>query len=94
MALLRAVVVTQPPGFGGKPSTGHFRSAMAKASWTASSAVSTSLKMRIRVATDRPDSSRKIRAIKASSTIGKSSTTLGSDEGPDLDRRRDRPRDL
>ena len=70
MARFRAVVVIQPPGFGGSPSTGHFRRAMANASWTASSAMSMSPKMRTRVATDRPDPSRKIRPISASSAMG------------------------
>ena len=32
MARLRAVVVIQPPGFGGAPSVGHLRSAMTYAS--------------------------------------------------------------
>src|SRR5204862_4729246 len=67
MARFRAVVVIQPPGFGGRPSTGHFRRARANASWTASSARSMSPKMRISVATERPDSSRKIRPTSAAS---------------------------
>ena len=52
IARLRAVVVIQPPGLGGRPSRGHLRSAIANASWTASSARSMSPKTRIRVATD------------------------------------------
>ena len=94
MARFRAVVVIQPPGFGGRPSTGHFLRARANASWTASSAMSMSPNMRISVATDRPDSSRKIRPIRASSTIGKGSAAGRIREGPDLDRRPDRPGDL
>lgn len=70
MARFRAVVVIQPPGFGGSPPAGHFRNASANASWTASSARSMSPKIRIRVATERPDSSRKIRPISASSSMG------------------------
>ena len=42
MARLRAVVVIQPPGLGGRPSAGHLRRATANASWTASSARSMS----------------------------------------------------
>jgi len=71
MARLRAVVVIQPPGFGGRPSSGHLSRATVNASCTASSATSMSPKMRIRAATDRPDSSRKIRPIWASSIVGK-----------------------
>ena len=70
IARLRAVVVIQPPGLGGNPSAGHFRRARANASWTASSARSMSPKILIRVATDRPASSRNIRPISASSTSG------------------------
>ena len=81
MARFRAVVVIQPPGFGGRPAMGHFRRARAKASWTASSARSMSPKMRIRVATDRPDSSRKIRPISASSTTGKDQPPAVSAKG-------------
>src|SRR5438552_3629421 len=92
MARLRAVVVIQPPGLGGSPSPGHLRSATANASCTASSARSMSPKTRIRAATDRPDSSRKMRPTSASSTLGGASTscTLSArgclPEGPDLDR--------
>src|SRR6266852_4357974 len=64
----RAVVVIQPPGFGGRSSRGQRRSASANASWTASSAISIYPKTRIRAATDRPYSSRKTRPIVASST--------------------------
>src|SRR5882757_9353450 len=70
MARLRAVVVIQPPGLGGRPSPGHLPRAMANASCTASSATSMSPKTRIRAATDRPDSSRKIRPISASPGLG------------------------
>ena len=59
MARLRAVVVIQPPGFGGNPVAGHRSVATTKASWTASSARSMSPKRRTRVATARPDSRRK-----------------------------------
>src|SRR5882757_11460864 len=70
MARLRAVVVIQPPGLGGRPSSGHLDAAMANASCTASSATSMSPKTRIRAATDRPDSSRKIRPTSASPGLG------------------------
>src|SRR6266581_8246120 len=70
MARLRAVVVIQPPGLGGRPSPGHLDAAMANASCTASSATSMSPKARIRAATDRPDSSRKMRPTSASPGLG------------------------
>jgi hypothetical protein len=70
MARLRAVVVIQPPGLGGKPSFGHRRRATAYASWTASTATSISPKTRIRAATDRPEHSRKTASIVAPSTSG------------------------
>jgi hypothetical protein len=53
------------PGLGGSPSRGQRSSAIAHASWTASSARLKSPTTRIRQATERPDSSRKIRAIAA-----------------------------
>ena len=81
MARLRAVVVIQAPGLGGTPPTGHFRRARVKASWTASSARSILPKLRIREATDRPDSSRKIRPISASSTMGKDQPPAVSAKG-------------
>ncbi len=59
MARLRAVVTIHPPGFGGTPAAGQRSAATRNASWTASSAMSMSPKRRIRVATARPDSSRK-----------------------------------
>ena len=62
MARLRAVVVIQPPGFGGSPVSGHRSLATRNASWTISSAMSMSPKRRTRVATTLPDSSRKIRS--------------------------------
>src|SRR5512138_708120 len=62
MARLRAVVVIQPPGFGGTPWVGHCSAAMAKASATASSARSMSPRTRIRVAVQRPASRRKTSA--------------------------------
>src|SRR2546430_16638629 len=71
MARLRAVVVIQAPGLGGRPAAGQRSTAMAKASWTASSAMSMSPKRRTRVAVDRPDSDRKIAAMStAGSTVG------------------------
>src|SRR2546428_10126890 len=95
MARLRAVVVIQAPGLGGRPSPVHLRKATANASCTASSATSMSPKTRIRAATDRPDSSRKIRPISASSSFraASASPTLSGlgyvSERADLDRLRD-----
>src|SRR5881409_411350 len=95
MARLRAVVVIQPPGLGGSPSPVHLPRATANASCTASSATSMSPKTRIRAATDRPDSSRKIRPTSASSSFRAASTlpTLSGlgyvSERADLDRLRD-----
>src|SRR5437016_1177031 len=89
MARLRAVVVIQPPGLGGRPSPGHLRSATANASCTASSATSTSPTIRISAATDRPDSSRKIRPTSAASSLSPASRTRSSledTEWTDLDR--------
>src|SRR5712692_7312922 len=89
MARLRAVVVIQPPGLGGRPSPGHLLKATANASCTASSARSMSPKTRIRAATDRPDSSRKIRPTSAESSLGAVSRTpssLEDAERTDLDR--------
>ncbi len=57
-ALRFAVVVSQPPGLGGGPSTGHFSSATTSASERASSARSMSPKRRIRPARTRPCSAR------------------------------------
>src|SRR5712692_10213068 len=109
MASVRAVVVIQPPGLGGRPSCGHLRSATANASCTASSATSMSPKTRIRVAADRPDASRKIRSTSALSSLGVPSTScklsglgfvpsgLGLGfvvERPDLDRLHDGGGDL
>src|SRR5947207_4042123 len=62
MARLRAVVVIQPPGFGGTPWTGHCSAATANASATESSARSMSPRTRISVAVQRPASRRKMSA--------------------------------
>src|SRR6476660_8243197 len=70
MARLRAVVVSQPPGLGGTPVSGHRSVATTNASWTISSAMSMSPKRRTRVATTRPDSSRKIRSSSGASMAG------------------------
>src|SRR3989440_6155491 len=92
---LRAVVVIQAPGLGGSPSPVHLRKATANASCTASSATSMSPRTRIRAATDRPDSSRKIRPTSASSSFRAAATSptlscLGYvSERADLDRLRD-----
>ncbi len=81
MALLPAVVVSQPPGFGGVPSTGHFSRATRSASLAASSATSMSPKRRTSEATTRPYSSRKIRSI----ADGGDRLGLRRLERPDLD---------
>src|SRR2546426_12171527 len=100
MARLRAVVVIQAPGLGGRPAPVHLRRATANASCTASSATSMSPKARIRAATDRPDSSWKIRPTLASSDFGAAATArplsgLGfMRERAHLDRRLDRLGDL
>src|SRR6266576_1546166 len=99
MARFRAVVVIQPPGLGGRPSPGHLCRATANASWTASSAASMSPKARMRDATDRPYSSRKIRLTTVSST-GTAARPFGRlsapniHKGPNFDRPLDRLGDL
>src|SRR5215212_3072933 len=65
IAAFRAVVVIHAPGFRGTPWVGQTSTARANASWTASSARSKSPRTRIRVATARPDSSRKTRSAAA-----------------------------
>src|SRR5215211_2847806 len=65
MARFRAVVTIQPPGFGGTPVSGHLWTATTKASCTASSATSRSPKRRVRAATARPNSSRKVASTSA-----------------------------
>ncbi len=57
MALRLAVVVSQPPGFGGTPSAGHRSTAVANASAAASSAMSRSPNRLVRAATTRAHSS-------------------------------------
>ena len=58
MAWWVAVVVSQPPGFGGMPSVGHCSTAASRASPAASSAMSRSPKRLASEATTRPYSSR------------------------------------
>src|ERR671937_579731 len=94
MAWRRAVVVIQPPGLGGTPSPGHLPRATVNASCTASSARSMSPKTPIRAASDRPDSSRKIRPTSAASSLAAASPSptpsgLEARERPDLDRHLD-----
>src|SRR2546421_6793195 len=95
IARLRAVVVIQPPGLGGRPSRAHVRRATANASCTASSARSMSPKARTTAAIDRPDSSRKIWPTARSSSLGTESMSCSLSglgyvsERPDLDRLRD-----
>ena len=66
-ARFRPVVMIQPAGLGGRPVSGHFCTATAKASWIASSARSMSPRWRTRLATARPYSARKIRPTSATS---------------------------
>src|SRR5215216_2915462 len=99
MAWWRSVVVIQPPGLGGTPSRGHLPRATANASWTASSARSMSPKTPIRAASDRPDSSRKIRPTSPSSSLmaalpSPTPSGLEARERTDLDRHLDGPGDL
>ena len=63
IARLRAVVMIHPAGLGGTPLCGHRSSAAAKASCTASSALSMSPHTRTSTDTARPYSSRKTRSI-------------------------------
>ena len=69
MALRLAVVVSHPPGLGGRPSSGHCSTAASRASAAASSATSMLPKRRIREATTRPYSSRKIRSTSCSDRV-------------------------
>src|SRR3954447_12000634 len=90
MARLRAVVMIQPAGLGGSPADGHRCNATMNASWTASSAMSMSPKMRTRLAAARPDSSRKTRSTSAVLVTERSGLGLVL-EGTDLDRASARP---
>src|SRR6478735_3656340 len=65
IARLLAVVVSQPPGLGGTPDSGHFSRAATSASPAASSAMSISPKRRTSEAIRRPYSSRKTRSTAA-----------------------------
>src|SRR6266508_1289882 len=75
MALLRAVVVIQPPGLAGTPVRGQRSRATRKASWTASSARSKSPSTRMRVATARPDSYRKTCSTTPPASLGPAAAT-------------------
>ncbi len=66
----------QAPGFAGTPFCGQRSAAIAKASWTASSARSKSPSARIRIATARPNSSRNA-CVTASMDRSYSKTTTG-----------------
>src|ERR1700730_4450446 len=84
-ALFLAVVTIQPPGLGGRPSDGQRSTATANASWTASAARSMSPKTRTRVATARPELSRKIRATALpSGTLPLSDGSSAAGSGPDI----------
>ena len=77
MARLRAVVTSQPAGLAGSPSRGQRSAAMANASAAASSASSMSPRMPARVASTRPQWSRK---------TASSGTHAPVEDGPNLDR--------
>src|SRR2546421_4290108 len=70
MASLLAVVRSQWPGCVGMPSRRQRSSATSNASWTSSSALSKSPRMRTRAAVSRPASSRKTAATAASELCG------------------------
>src|SRR5664279_2415669 len=81
IARLPAVVVSQPPGLGGTPASGHFSNAATSASPAASAAMSMSPKRRTSEAIRRPYSSRKTRSTAAvPPCIDQSSFGAGSGE--------------
>src|SRR5215217_1727567 len=95
MARLRAVVMIHPAGLGGAPASGQRCTAVANASWTASSATSMSPKVPTRTATARPYCSRNTRSISAAARPGTPSSALDlAPERPDLDREGGRPGQL
>jgi hypothetical protein len=55
--------MSQAAGFRGTPLAGQVSTAVTKAAWTASSAASMSPRRRIRVASSRPYSSRKVASM-------------------------------
>ena len=91
IALWRAVETSQLAGFVGGPATGHCSSAVANASWSASSATSMSPRRRISVARIRPCSARKISSMRMAALGGKATppggrvhATAGYRGGPTL----------
>src|SRR6476646_7417945 len=95
IARLRAVVMIQPAGLGGSPLAGQRPTAVANASWTASSATSMSPKTPTRTATARPYCSRKTRSISGAPIAGtRASVVAAALERPHLDRQPDRARRL
>ena len=83
IARLRAVVMIHPAGLGGTPPEGQRSSAIAKASWTASSATSMSPKTRTRTATARPYCSRKTRSTsEAESSATPAVSRCSGTDGP------------
>ena len=94
MARLRAVVVIQPPGFGGRPSTGHFRSAIGEG-------LLDRVLGEVDVAEDADQGGHRPTGLLAEDPAdqrvvddGQGSAAGRVHERPDLDRRRDRPGDL
>src|SRR3954469_6294530 len=87
IARLLAVVVSQPPGLGGTPESGHFSNATTSASPAASSATSMSPKRRTSEAISRPYSSRKTRstAVVPLASINAAVGSRDAVEGTDLD---------
>src|SRR4051794_18193914 len=88
IARLRAVVMIQPAGLGGTPSSGHRTTAVVNASATASSATSTSPNTRTRTATARAYCSRNTCSTGCSTGTPGSLPAL---EGAHLDRQRGGP---
>src|SRR4249919_144002 len=63
IARLRAVAISQAPGFSGTPASGHCSSATSSASWARSSATPTSPVIRASAAISRADSIRQTASI-------------------------------
>src|SRR3954454_8364664 len=85
IARLPAVVVSQPPGLGGTPESGHVSSAATSASPAASSARSMSPKRRTSEAIRRPYSSRKTCST-AIAPLGRGPPSVTSGSGEAVER--------
>ena len=80
--VFRAVVMIHPGGLGGRPLDGHRCKAAANASCTASSARSMSPKARVRTATARPYSRRKICSTSSVDTVIRKASAMPSPTAP------------